>query len=739
MVKTQYSKTAKIDVESRKVEKEEENIFTRNTFKTWFPLGITLFILLICLAITLFLVDLTPHYPKPVAEKILESKTLKWRFPEANFTLCCSTMIDKQNYLKKCNEIFKKEKIECFDVTEGSIIVELKSYRIDFQEGILNGLSGIEYINGFSTNNHHKYEIQSEPEKVPVVPENEEDNNNNIFPAALHAPTWFANLNEEDKTNIVALLSQGIKQYGRFSQDVKQDLITKFQIEDYQPEELYKFVYHSDSPKDEKAKVEKIRAKSDALWSTIPPRERIPLLSKNETTGRWFLPTEAEEKLSNTDFQDQLFHVVGIGGPTRTGKSFIMSTLLEKFDEHGTVHFGSFLHEENIVSVTKGIDIALVEYKEQLILLLDCEGMHSISSTVDPKLIVMVFIITQKLMYVEEQNVNNDTLQVLSDIIINRNGHMDPRGIPLNTLYMICNQSTLQRSANFFETKLNAIRPPTIKDTIITAFPNRNSFYISDTNINEGLFRTDINTLFQDITLTTTPFSVQNIKYPIARFIAYLKDIVQGVNDNTRLQFLDAMSVQHKSEARNKMEILKKDIPTCEKYYNEQELESELAKIKMSKESFEEFCKHFKHYIEEEHATYLLEFDDYIVKFKEQNEQFKLEAIKEVKSRIEEIVNNKEPDTEEYIKDEKIIWNGMLHDPLQHTLTGTKMRKCTYKGWKRTTITYKSGAQEIEDSRLESADKVVEENLGRLFEFHTGNTKCECREKRKWWEGMLLV
>jgi len=60
-----------------------------------------------------------------------------------------------------------------------------------------------------------------------------------------HAPTWFANLNEEDKTNIVALLSQGIKQYGRFSQDVKQDLITKFQIEDLQAEELYKFVYYS--------------------------------------------------------------------------------------------------------------------------------------------------------------------------------------------------------------------------------------------------------------------------------------------------------------------------------------------------------------------------------------------------------------------------------------------------------------------------------------------------------------
>ena len=62
---------------------------------------------------------------------------------------------------------------------------------------------------------------------------------------APHAPTWFANLNEEDKTNIVALLSQGIEQYGRFSQDVKQDLVTEFQIEDFQAVELYKFVYHS--------------------------------------------------------------------------------------------------------------------------------------------------------------------------------------------------------------------------------------------------------------------------------------------------------------------------------------------------------------------------------------------------------------------------------------------------------------------------------------------------------------
>lgn len=62
---------------------------------------------------------------------------------------------------------------------------------------------------------------------------------------APHAPTWFANLNQEDQDKMVALLSQALNQYGSFGKDVKQDLIEKFQIKDFQAEELYKFVYHS--------------------------------------------------------------------------------------------------------------------------------------------------------------------------------------------------------------------------------------------------------------------------------------------------------------------------------------------------------------------------------------------------------------------------------------------------------------------------------------------------------------
>jgi len=64
----------------------------------------------------------------------------------------------------------------------------------------------------------------------------------NITP--LTPPAWFANLDQEDKDKMVALLSQALNQYESFG-SVKQDLIEKFQIKDFQAEELYKFVYYS--------------------------------------------------------------------------------------------------------------------------------------------------------------------------------------------------------------------------------------------------------------------------------------------------------------------------------------------------------------------------------------------------------------------------------------------------------------------------------------------------------------
>ena len=56
--------------------------------------------------------------------------------------------------------IFNSENIECDElyegIYEGSIIVYLKSTRIDFEKGVLNALSGVKDIGGHLTKNHHK-------------------------------------------------------------------------------------------------------------------------------------------------------------------------------------------------------------------------------------------------------------------------------------------------------------------------------------------------------------------------------------------------------------------------------------------------------------------------------------------------------------------------------------------------------------------------------------------------------
>jgi len=107
----------------------------------------------------------------------LLTPTLKWKFPKADFNKCCSTIEKKQNYLQKCNKIFNKENISCVGVTEGSIIVELKSTRIDFEKGVKKCLSGVNDIAGNTTQNHDKYDPNKD-----IKPELENDSIKDIEP-----------------------------------------------------------------------------------------------------------------------------------------------------------------------------------------------------------------------------------------------------------------------------------------------------------------------------------------------------------------------------------------------------------------------------------------------------------------------------------------------------------------------------------------------------------------------------
>merc|ERR1711959_271665 len=105
------------------------------------------------------------------------------------------------------------------------------------------------------------------------------------------------------------------------------------------------------------------------------------LLDENKTGSKtiWTLNDDARKFLTKDKWANKPFHVLAIGGPTRSGKSFVMSKMLEKIHNdkkaNGKVHFGIFNHKATDVSVTVGIDFGIVEINGQMIVLLDCEGL----------------------------------------------------------------------------------------------------------------------------------------------------------------------------------------------------------------------------------------------------------------------------------------------------------------------------------------------------------------------------
>jgi ribosome biogenesis GTPase A len=168
------------------------------------------------------------------------------------------------------------------------------------------------------------------------------------------------------------------------------------------------------------------------VWST----KTTPLLNQ---TSKDYWALNMETKRSLRKFNNQKIHVIAIGGPTRAGKSFIMNYLLEKVDK---LHFGAFVHRATANSVTKGMDIALVEHQGKFLLLIDCEGLGSLSSKMDPKLMLIMSMISQKLMYLT-QSFDQTLLDDIGTMLANLSqiSTTKENKLPLDTMHMILNKT----------------------------------------------------------------------------------------------------------------------------------------------------------------------------------------------------------------------------------------------------------------------------------------------------------
>jgi len=65
------------------------------------------------------------------------------------------------------------------------------------------------------------------------------------FLAVYTSATWFDDLNKYDQNRMVKFVLQGIVYYGDFNQDIKEDMISKFEIHNDQAQQVYDFVYYS--------------------------------------------------------------------------------------------------------------------------------------------------------------------------------------------------------------------------------------------------------------------------------------------------------------------------------------------------------------------------------------------------------------------------------------------------------------------------------------------------------------
>ena len=74
-----------------------------------------------------------------------------YRFPNTSFDDCCANRKNRRTYLEACNNILKKDDIECVEVIRGSAIIITKSANPDHKNIICDKFAKIKNLNKHST------------------------------------------------------------------------------------------------------------------------------------------------------------------------------------------------------------------------------------------------------------------------------------------------------------------------------------------------------------------------------------------------------------------------------------------------------------------------------------------------------------------------------------------------------------------------------------------------------------
>jgi len=196
------------------------------------------------------------------------------------------------------------------------------------------------------------------------------------------------------------------------------------------------------------------------------------------------------------------------------------------------------------------------------------------------------------------------------------------------------------------------------------------------------------------------------------------------VNENTEINFLDALQVRYEEFALAKGKELLKDLPKCKTWCDAEKLKSELNKIKLRKDAFTAECEDYMDFIRTFHDEYLLNFDDVMTQFENDNEELGLKIVDEEElERLWEELTREETIrriSELSPNERKLIENlfGLLNisqlvEPfIDWTQGKVSFEEVTYLTWIKTRKTLVNGQQTIETS--EKQPQTFKENYKRV-------------------------
>jgi hypothetical protein len=125
------------------------------------------------------------------------------------------------------------------------------------------------------------------------------------------------------------------------------------------------------------------------------PENRLLYESKQDDITKLMIDEDTAKLL---EFMDDNVYIISVVGPSRSGKSWFMEKLKQQFEPV----FGQFVDVETLSPMTRGMNIAVVKSTQfdGKILLIDSEGMNSVEKKVDPRLMLITAMISDKLFYI---------------------------------------------------------------------------------------------------------------------------------------------------------------------------------------------------------------------------------------------------------------------------------------------------------------------------------------------------